>query len=187
MNATTPRILSAVHNDPAHPNFVWAPAREDRTLAVRLFVNPVTIRQMIDDHRNAGIGQFAGLVNGSITYTSIGGMQRREELGGLTNAVALFQGINRPMAGSGTDQHPIGDFRDDREVYVYVTNPGSDYVWPPRRRFSSLGPQEAPRPNDLVFATFVVFDDGVIASAAEAIRDAGGGPVDGIVQIGSGR
>jgi hypothetical protein len=32
-------------------------------------VNPITIRQMIDDHRNAGIGQFAGLVHGSVTYT----------------------------------------------------------------------------------------------------------------------
>jgi hypothetical protein len=137
---------------------------------------------MRDDHRNAGIGQFAGLVHGSITYTSIGGMQRRAELGGLKNAGALFRGINRPMSGSGTDQHPIIDFNDDHEVYVYITNPGSDYVWPPWRRFSSLGPQEAPKPEASVFTTFVVFDEAVIASAAEAIHEAGGGQVDGIVQ-----
>lgn len=182
MNATTSRLLSSVRNDPEAPNFVWAPARDDRNLAVRLFVNPITIRQMVDDHRNAGIGQFAALIHGSITYTSLGGMRRREALGGLQNAVALFRGISRPMAGSGTDRHPIIDFHDDREVYVYVTNPGSDYVWPSQRRFSPLGPQEAPKPEASVFATFVVFDKGVIASAVEAIREAGGGQVDGIVQ-----
>ena len=74
------------------------------------------------------------------------------------------------------------DFNADDEVYVYIADSGYDYVYPQERRFSSLGLLQAPMPHSSVFATFVVLDDGVVASAAEAIREAGGGQVDGIVQ-----
>lgn len=159
-------------NDPKVPNIVWAPSPSDRDQLLRLFVNPETIRIMTDDRRNAGVGQYAGLVHGNIQCVGVDNVPRWVNTGGLRAANACFRGIKRKM---------IAPFRD-KQVFVYVINPEYDYVFP--GRFSDLGPNQVQRPLNSVFTVFVSLHPDDIAAAEGAMGKflLGGERIDGLVQ-----
>lgn len=138
---------------------------------MRLFTHPETIRLMLGDVRNAAMGQYAGLVHGEVQGQTDAGEPYTAGTGGLVMAVALFRGIKRPCIDSDTDGR----------IYVYVTNPRVDFIWPEDRRFAAAGPIRIAPPKMSVFTTFVVFEAEMVAAQRDAIDANGGGPVDGII------
>ncbi len=166
------QIVPSVRSDPASPNFVFAPSPSDPNTIIRLFANPSTIQTMLRDARNSAIGQYAGLVHGRFVVRSEAGEETVGGTAGLMKAVALFRGIKRPRLQGGLDG----------KVFVYVTNPGVDFVWPERvRSGTEHGPTRMKPPLNSVFTTFVVFDEDSIAAEKAAMAARGGGPVHGII------
>ena len=169
--ATVLKMTPGIASDPDKPQFVFAPSPDNPREHVRLFVNPETIRQMLRDSRNAGLGQYAGLVHGEARGQTEAGEFFVVGSGGLMRAVGLFRGIKRPCV----------DHEVDKSVHVYVTNPRVDFIWPESRRFTALGPERRPPPKASVFVTFAVFDAAAIDKEHTAIAACGGGQVDGII------
>ena len=145
MSSAIVRLCSSVQNDPNRPNIVWAPSPHDKNAAIRLQVHPATIRRMADDFRYSAIAQYAGHIHGAITIPDTSGQGQRIQTGGLLQAIALFQGLKRPMI----------DADRDSEVYVLVANPRSDFLYPGKRFDGSLF-VPVPAPVDSVFTTFFV-------------------------------
>jgi hypothetical protein len=146
------------------PNIVLAPGR-DRSAVIRLYANPLTIRQLVDDNYNAKIGEYVGLVHGNI-MERVGDAPMQGGTDGLMAASALYQGIKRPRINPGGDER----------VLVYVTNPPHSYTYPDRNAL----PIRAPKPKDSVFVAYAeLFADGLDRSRLEGAPS----EIDGVVHF----
>ena len=129
-------------SDRSKPRTVLALAPGDRTEFISLQVSVSTLVRVIDDHLNAKLGEYAGLVHGD-AYE--GGTD------GLLIAVALFQGLRRPVVDRGIDE----------SIYVYVLDPPHNYNFPNHYKFGDAGfmnqgPQRVAKPES---SAFVVYAD----------------------------
>jgi hypothetical protein len=122
-------------NDPAAANLVWARRPDDSAQFMRLRVDPEVVRQFVDDGRNAGLGQYCGLIHGAI----------KDGFPSLVRANALFRGIQRPMI----------DFDHDGQVLVYVANPPHTFEYPAVNRFNDRDPAPGAKPKNAVFVVYV--------------------------------
>ena len=134
-------------NDPHRQSIVWAPSLESPRKFVRLITDRETIKGMMDGKFNAGLGQYCGLIHGNIWAAADDAAAGSEGTGGLLDAVALFQGLERPMIDVGMD----------RTIYVYVTNPNCTYFYPKKDEFTGKGPTRGDAPKCSVFTVFVEF------------------------------
>ena len=104
---------------------------------------------MEDGKRNAGIGEYCGLIHGNCDEC------RESEIvpggtKGLLAATAVFRGIRRPRIDAGRDE----------TVYVYVTSPPRTYEY--TRKFEAVS--SAPKPVNSVFVAYVELRTGLTIS-----------------------
>lgn len=149
-------------NDPERPNVVWAPSPGDRQKWVKLFANPETLRQLLDDNINAKIGEYCGLVHGNVPNGAVRG---------LIDTVALFRGLMRPRI----------DQWGDEAIYIYVTTPPCSFTYPYETRFTADGPTRVGAPLQSIFTTYVEFGTKVLEREKEPIQAGGEDDVRGIV------
>lgn len=126
------------------PNQVLAPG-ENRRDVITLTLDPTTLRKFRDNNSNSKIGEYCGLVHGNIMELGPEGRLVAGGTNGLMDAVALYQGLTRPL-----------DDADGSHVYIYVTNPLHSYTYPASTEHADLGPQRVPKPaRSAVFTTMV--------------------------------
>lgn len=134
------------NNDPHRANLIWARSPEDPHHFICLVAPPSVIRPMQDDHMNAAIGQFCGLIHGNIVLP-MNGTAPAPSTVGLVGAHALYRGLRRPLIEYGRDS----------DFYAYTMNPPRSYIYPIQDRNKGLGPVAVEKPKDSVFVTYVDF------------------------------
>jgi len=118
---------------------------------VLLGLHPETSRVMRLQRRLAAIGQFAGL----ISHAQV-----------LRAPVGLFQGLLRPLLGTGIDD----------TIVAYVTKPGVTY------EFDANGNERRlPAPTNSVFVVFVSFADPVVTIVRNSLTAAGRAVAGGVL------
>jgi len=114
------------------------------------------------DKQWAKLGEYAGLVHGAIPLGTAG----------LADAIALFQGVLRPL----------GTLESDESVLVYVTKPDCTFNYPPEHRWAVAagasdpsGPVRLPQPAGSTFTVYVQLhaDTLVEPGSAESSRTDG--------------
>ena len=131
-------------NERDKPNIVFAPHPDDKTILIKLHVDPSVLLQFEDDNRNAKIGEYCGLVHGNVEEANSTSQGVTGTLG-LLDSIALFKGVKRYFINEG----------EDDEIYIYVTNPQWTYIYPSRNRNAVIGPTRVSKPIDAVFVTYV--------------------------------
>jgi len=154
------------------PWFVWAPAPEDRTRAVKLFADPNLMAQLRGDHRATAYHQYFGHILGKTSFVDQDGSRRTiADVGILEQSIALFRGLLRPFNENG----------DDKEGHIFVSNPKHDYAYNADRTSESGRPLQVVPPHDSIFATFVRFGEEIVAPHRQEIKSFGGNDVGGII------
>ena len=124
------------------PNLVRAPSPTAKDRTVTLVVDAAMLRRLCDGHFNHAIGQYVGLIHG-------GGLAppgQAQPGNGLMKAVALFQGLHRPL----------NNHHRDSETYVYVLTSAHTYAFQDPH---SGGPTRISAPVDSVFVVYAEISD----------------------------
>jgi hypothetical protein len=135
----TPALGRINANSADSPNVVVA-IGPDETTVVRLQCSAKTIRRLEDGRLNAKIGEYCGLVHGSVP----GGTR------GLMAAHALFRGIRRPRIDDGLDD----------DIYVYVMDHDRTFNYPVEDKYGGKGPTRRSSPLNSVFVAYVEYPEG---------------------------
>jgi hypothetical protein len=154
------------------PWVVWVPAPEDKGLAVKLYLSKKLMDNLFRDRRATAMAQYFGHIHGKTSYVDDQGARHAVDAGGLLKgATALFRGLKREMFAPGVDER----------VYIYLSAPEHDYVYPADRVTETARPLRVEAPELSVFTTFALIGQHDVSEIGDDLRSYGGTGIDGLV------
>jgi hypothetical protein len=119
------------------------------------------------------VAQYFGHIHGKTAYRDDQDIRHTVDTGGLLkNATALFQGLRREMFAP----------RVDERVYVYLSTPEHDYVYPTDRATAEMArPLRVKAPEQSIFATFALISQRDVSEIGDDLRSYEGTEMDGLV------
>lgn len=164
-------IAAATRSSPLNQGVVLARAPTPEGGLIKLAVHPETLRSAarLKNGKNDKLGQYCGLIHGNVWAATTEPDQFDEGTPGLTEPVAVFQGLKRAR----------NDDAFDMKTFIYVTNPVQNYCYPSRNAYSG-GPARVPVPPNSVFVVYVDYGPEFVDELRAAVHNMHG-DVCGIV------
>jgi hypothetical protein len=137
---------------------------------VYLLAHPATIRKWLAMGVRSKMGEYWGLVHGNFPANPEF-HDTPDGSAGLIRPTAIFQGVKRPLHD--------GIVAGDGDILIYVTKPDRNYSIRHAREGDVI--EEAVRPENAVFTTFVTFQPDKVDVVRADMPKAGVQPIDGLV------
>lgn len=153
-------------------NTVWAMDPYHPASRIRLGCHPQTVSKIVQAGWSSKIGEYWGLVNGSVPPNPHSEAPHVEGIQTLLGPTGVFKGLKRPL-------HYL-HASADRDVLIYVARPPCTFRFKDHKEFGGIL-EPAQCPVDSVFTTFVSLSEAHIDGALQAMRETPSRAVNGAV------